>query len=147
MRLILYRKWQLPLYTIGRLLIDFSFFCNTLEDPVRELKDLNNDGDFNDPEEGKIYGDTAIPEGNYRITLENSPTFKRVLPYLHDVPGFSGVMIHSGNSQADTKGCILVGENKLKGRVINSRAWELALTKKIKEAIDKEEEITISISN
>jgi len=147
MRLILYRRWQLPLYTIGRLLIDFSFFCNTLEDPVRELKDLNNDGDFNDPEEGKIYGDTAIPEGNYRITLEYSPTFKRVLPYLHDVPGFSGVMIHSGNSQADTKGCILVGENKLKGRVINSRAWELALTEKIREAINKEEEVTISISN
>ena len=147
MRLILYRKWQLPLYTIGRLLIDFSFFCNTLEDTVRKLKDLNNDGDFDDPEEGKIYGDTAIPEGNYRITLEYSPTFKRVLPYLHDVPGFSGVMIHSGNSQADTKGCILVGENKLKGRVINSRAWELALTEKIREAINKEEEVTISISN
>jgi len=147
MRLILYRRWQLPLYTIGRLFIAFSFFCNTLEDTVRKLKDLNNDGDFDDPEEGKIYGDTAIPEGNYRITLEYSPTFKRVLPYLHDVPGFSGVMIHSGNSQADTKGCILVGENKLKGRVINSRAWELALTEKIREAINKEEEVTISISN
>jgi len=147
MRLILYRRWQLPLYTIGRLFIAFSFFCNTLEDTVRKLKDLNNDGDFDDPEEGKIYGDTAIPEGNYRITLEYSPTFKRVLPYLHDVPGFSGVMIHSGNSQADTKGCILVGENKIKGRVINSRAWELALTEKIREAINKEEEVTISISN
>src|SRR5512133_1213857 len=109
MRIVVHRSWRLPTYTIGRLLIDQSVFCDTLEDAVRDLVDKNHDGDYNDEGEGKIYGGTAIPAGTYKITLEHSPHFGRKLPYLHDVPGFSGILIHAGNSAADTKGCILVG--------------------------------------
>lgn len=98
--------------TIGRLLIDGDKFCYTLEDKVREPG-------------VKIYGQTAIPEGRYRITMTWSPHFKMVLPLVNDVPGFEGIRIHSGNTEADTEGCILVGYN-LAGDYISSSRLALA---------------------
>ena len=144
---MLYRQWQLPTYTIGRLYVNTEFLCNTLEPPVRELTDLNGDGDFSDTGEGKVYGDTAIPDGTYLLTLTPSPKFKRMLPLLLRVPGFDGVRIHAGNSVADTDGCILPGENKMKGRVLNSRFWEYKITNLIKKAQDNGEEVKITIYN
>lgn len=104
-------------YTIGKLYIDGLYFCDTLENPVRK---------------NKIFGKTAIAEGFYKVTLSWSPKFKRMLPRLHDVPKFIGILIHRGNTVKDTAGCILVGENKRVGMVINSTKYEEALVKLMK---------------
>lgn len=113
------RTFKGPEYTIGKMYIDGKYFCDTLEDPVRVLKSAKD----------KVYGDTAIPAGTYKIILGMSPRFKRILPRLQNVPYFEGVLIHRGNTAKDTHGCILVGENKVKGKVINSTPYETALVK------------------
>jgi len=123
-------------YTIGRLYIDGAYFCNTLEDRVRDIKP---DGS------GKVMHQTAIPAGTYRVTLEMSPSKKRLLPYLHDVPHFSGILIHSGNTADDSSGCILVGENTQVGKVLSSRAWETKLVEWILEATKHGETVTVEI--
>lgn len=81
-------------YTLGEIRVDKVFECFTLEDPIRETK---------------IQDDTAIPAGRYEVILNKSPKFGRILPRLLDVPGFTGILIHKGNTKADTRGCILVG--------------------------------------
>lgn len=94
-------------YTIGKLYIDGAYFCDTLEDTVRTGE--------------KVYGKTAIPAGTYKVKMTWSPRFKRYLPELLNVPNFSGVRIHSGNTATDTEGCLLLGLNKVKGRILNSK--------------------------
>ena len=74
-----------------------------------------------------------------------SAKFKKWLPYLMGVPGFEGIRIHAGNKAEDTQGCILVGENRVKGMVVNSRIWLHRLMKKMNEAQMKEEDIWITI--
>ena len=95
-------------YTIGKLYIDGHYFCDTLEDKVR-------------PNGEKIYGKTAIPAGTYKVKMTWSPRFKRYLPEILNVPNFTGVRIHSGNTAAETEGCVLLGLNKVKGKVLNSK--------------------------
>ena len=129
MKLLLQRIAQTPEYTIGRLYIDDKFFCNTLEDAVREEK---------------IAGKTAIPEGIYNVVVNRSPKFKRDLPLLLDVPNFEGIRIHRGNTAKDTSGCILVGLNKVKGKVLDSTKYELELTRILKST---NEQITIEVRN
>ena len=132
MLLSLRRIYFAPTYTIGRLSIpSASFECDTLEDTDR---DANANGVF-DGQEVKIYGKTAIPYGRYRIAMTLLP----------DVPHFSGILIHSGNTPADTEGCILVGENKVKGQVINSRATLFRLLDILDEAESRGEDIYITI--
>jgi hypothetical protein len=143
MELTLIRKFKGPTYTIGDLGIDGKFFCNTIEDTVRELPATCPDtprGCSCTCKE-KIYARTAIPAGQYRITLEYSPRFKRRMPYLHDVPHFLGILIHSGNTETDSAGCIIVGENTVKGKVLNSRAT----FQRLYALLEKEKEITIRI--
>ena len=121
MRLELKRIAKREDYTIGRLYVDGEYFCDTLEDKVRDLTS-----------ETKVYGKTAIPEGTYEVTLRvQSPRFsqkkqydfcKGYLPRLLGVPSFEGVLIHVGNTAADTEGCILVGKNTVKGMVTDSSA-------------------------
>ena len=142
MELRLNRKYLGNDYTIGDLFINEVFYCNTLEDKVR---DFNKDGDLNDIGESKVYGETAIPYGTYKIILNKSPKFKRDLPRLLDVPHFEGILIHRGNTAKDSAGCILVGENKIKGMVINSTKYELDLVNKMREEINKGGTITINI--
>jgi len=127
-------------YTIGKLFVDGEFFCHTLEDKVR---DLNKDGDLDDQGEGKVYGETAIPYGKYRVTMDYSPRFKKVLPRLHGVKHFEGILIHPGNTAADSHGCILLGWNDQIGRVSNSRAWFEKLFNAMKESGQKEFTIEI----
>lgn len=117
-------------YTIGKLYINGLYFCDTLEDQVRDLS-----------KEKKVYAETAIPAGTYKVAVTYSPAFKRQLPLLYAVPHFTGIRIHRGNTHVDTAGCILVGENKVVGKVINSTGYELKLTKMI--AAEKSCEITI----
>src|SRR3990167_646821 len=92
--------------TIGSLFINDKFFCYVLEDVDR---DMNKDGDLNDLGEAKVFGETAIPSGIYKVTLSQSVRFKRLLPEIHNVKGFSGVRIHRGNAAKDSHGCLLVG--------------------------------------
>ena len=92
--------------TQGKLYINDIYICETLEDVCR---DLNRDGDLSDPSELKVYGETAIPSGIYKMIINISPKFKKLLPRLIGIVGFDGVLIHKGNIPADTYGCILVG--------------------------------------
>lgn len=107
-----------PTYTIGHMYINGKYMCDTLEDTNR---DSNKNGVF-DNGEVKIKGQTAIPYGTYEVVWAYSPKYKRFTPRLLNVPSFEGILIHSGNTSKDTEGCILVGENKKKGMVLNSRA-------------------------
>ena len=127
MKLELKRVALKDTYTIGKLYIDGVFFCDTIEDKVRDVK---------------IKGITAIPYGTYKVILSLSNRFKKVLPLLVSVPGFEGVRIHAGNTSEDTEGCILVGENKEIGKVINSRKT----MDKLMPILESAENITITIS-
>lgn len=134
MKISVERIFKGPEYTIGKMYLDGAYFCDTLEDPVR---DLGPDG------KGKVYGNTAIPEGSYEVILSMSNRFGRVLPEVLRVPFFSGIRIHSGNTAADTSGCLLVGLNRVVGKVIDSRIWEAKLLKRLH---DVEGLITLTIS-
>ena len=118
MELLLKRHTFKPTYTIGKLFVNSKYFCDVIEDTVR---DLNMDGDLDDSGEGKIYGKTAIPYGRYEVRLTMSNRFKKFLPILIGVKGFEGIRIHSGNTEQDSLGCLIVGENKEVGKVLNSR--------------------------
>lgn len=117
MKLTLKRIALRPTYTIGKLYIDDVYFCDTIEDTVR---DLNKNGKFDNGEK-KIHSKTAIPYGTYEIKWTYSPRFKKYTPQLMNVPSFEGIRIHAGNTSADTEGCLILGENKQVGKVLNSR--------------------------
>ena len=153
MKLTVIRKYKKETYTIGELRIDGTYFCSTLEDKDRGLKQ-------SDPIPAilakKVYGETAIPVGTYKVLMNVvSHKYSAIawykslcggkLPRLDAVPAFNGVLIHPGNTALDCLGCILVGENKIKGKLINSRATFAKLYAKLKEASDKREAITIEI--
>lgn len=140
MKLTLNRIALRSTYTIGRLYVDGNYFCDTLEDTVR---DLNKNGKFDNGEK-KVYAKTAIPYGTYEIKWTYSPRFKKYTPQLMNVPSFEGIRIHAGNTSADTEGCLLLGENKKVGMVLNSRATINKFYPLIKEACSKEK-VTIEI--
>lgn len=141
MELILERKFFKENYTIGNLSINGKFFCNTIEDKNR---DLNKNGKF-DNGEYKVYAQTCIPFGEYKVVLFMSPKYKRLLPKLLNVPHFEGILIHNGTDENNTSGCIIVGENKIKGKVINSTKYMNELTNLIEKAINNGENVTIKI--
>lgn len=86
--------------TEGKLFCNGEFVCYTLEDKDRFLEEGINE---------KVYGETAIPRGTYEVVLSMSNRFKKILPEVLEVPGYTGIRIHSGNKPEDTEGCILVG--------------------------------------
>ena len=96
-------------YTIGKLYINDQYFCDTLEDTDRGLTQSMTEQQIGSK---KVYGETAIPTGTYRIIISYSNKFKKQMPLLLNVPGFAGIRIHSGNTEKDSLGCILVGKNK-----------------------------------
>jgi len=130
MKLELERKALREAYTIGRLFVDGDGFCDTLEDKVR-------------PDGVKVWGETAIPAGVYKVIITESARFKRRLPLLVDVPMFEGIRIHPGNTAVDTHGCILVGVNSIKGKVTQSKAT----FNKLFALMEKADDITIEITN
>jgi len=118
-QLTLERNYKGPKYTIGKLYIDGKYFCDTLEDKDRGLKDSMTEEYI---KLNKVYGETAIPSGTYVVNMNIvSPKYSNFnkygwakpyggkIPRLMDVKGFDGVLIHPGNTTEDTKGCILVG--------------------------------------
>ena len=151
MNLKLIRK-EYSTYTSGVLFIDDKKFCETLEDVNR---DINRNGKF-DNGEAKIYGDTCIPYGKYKVTVTYSPKFKRELPEILGVNSFSGIRIHRGNTTADNKfklvqikddtlGCILCGEKVVNGYLYNSTPYELELTSMLKQEVTRGNTIYLDI--
>lgn len=154
MELILERRWKKDTYTIGRLYVNGAFFCNTLEDKDRGLTQNMSKEEI---KAKKVPGETAIPKGRYRISMRiKSPKYSTkkqyekcqgYLPRLKDVPGYTGILIHIGNFAKDSAGCILVGENKVKGGVVNSITWFWKLYDILKAADERKEEIWITIKD
>ena len=144
MKLKLRRIFKGDKYTIGHLYINNIYFCDTLEDKVRNL-----------PKEPKVYGETAIPAGTYEIDMNTvSPKFKNrswakkwggIVPRLKNVPYFDGVLIHVGNNKDDTDGCIIVGDNQIVGGLVNSTIQFNRLMQRLVDANKRKESITIEI--
>ena len=147
MELILERIAKRKAYTIGRLSIrqqvddeylagyEDRYFCDTLEPTWRDYAN----GAY------KVKGRSAIPEGRYAVVISYSPKFKQWLPILLGVPKFEGIRIHAGNTAKDTEGCILVGQNREVGKVLDSRKWLYKLKQKIVEAKGRGEAVWITI--
>ncbi len=133
MELVLNRRWRTDKTSIGELFIDGVFECFTLEDKTRA------------PDEPKVFGETAIPTGRYEVRITHSPKFGVDMPLLLDVPGFSGVRIHSGNKAEDTEGCILVGQHAAYDEVLDSRLAYSALFPKLQAVLDKGEQVFITV--
>lgn len=149
MEVLVKRIAKLPTYTIGRLYIDGKLICDTIEDKDRGL---TQNMPLEEIKKKKVYGETAIPTGTYKITMDVvSPKFKNrawakpyegKIPRLLDVPGYEGVLIHPFNTAEESLGCIGPGENKVKGKVINSTAAFYKIMDILKTAKDQ---ITITI--
>jgi hypothetical protein len=135
MILELKRIWHLKQCTIGTLSIDGLFVCYTLEDVTR-------------PYGIKIPGNTAIPEGEYEVTVDWSNRFQRFMPKLLEVPGFEGIRIHAGNTHKDTSGCILVGMEKdiEHERILRSREAYGIVYMEIIGEVQKKHDVNIKIS-
>ena len=141
MEIVVVRFHKKEKYTIGKMYINGTYFCDTLEDTDRGLTQEMN---LDIIDKTKVYGKTAIPTGRYRVELTKSKKFGRVLPLLYNVKGFEGIRIHRGNTDEDTLGCILVGQNKAVGKVINSAMAEQNLMDRLKE-VEKNELIYITV--
>lgn len=149
MELRLKRIARRSTYTIGKLYIDGEYFCDTLEDTDRGLR---QDMPLAVIRATKRKGITAIPTGRYRVTLGvQSPKFSKkaiyqfcngYLPRLINVPGYEGVLIHVGNTDKDTEGCLLVGRNTQVGKVLESRKTFIALYDRL---LGAEDEIYITV--
>lgn len=153
MKLTLKRIAKRDTYTIGRLYINGEYFCDTLEDKDRGLKQSMS---LSEIKAKKVYGKTAIPAGEYEITLHiishkysKKPWFVKFcgakMPRILNIPGYDGVLIHEGNSDKDTCGCVLVGKNTVVGKVLESKNTFAKLYPILKAASDKGERITINI--
>ena len=141
MNLTLKRIYTNDQYTIGHLYIDGIYLCDAIEDTDRKLDDSMTEEDIRAK---KVYCETAIPIGEYRVILTWSMKFKRLMPRLLNVKGFDGILIHSGNTEKSSCGCLIVGYNKIKGKVINSREAFNKLFSLLKET---KEDISIKITS
>lgn len=142
MTITVLRKWKKADYTIGKLYADGRYVCDTLEDRDRGLRQDMSESNIL---KRKVRGKTAIPTGTYEITYSYSPKFKKVMPLVGGVPGFSAIRIHPGNTTADTDGCVLVGWNRQKGMVVDSRKAFAVVDAKIRTAIKMGEKVWMRI--
>lgn len=142
MNLQLKRKEVNPERTHGQLFIDGVYFCDTLEDTDRGLRAVD---ELDHILYRKVYGKTAIPYGRYPVVVSYSPRFNKQLPLLLNVPGFIGIRIHPGNTEADTHGCLLVGR-RVNDKVLYSRGTFDKLFSRLTKAM-KGEAITIDITH
>ncbi len=130
--------------TIGVLYVDGKFECFTLEDRDRGLTSSMS---LDTLKEKKVYGKTAIPEGRYSVGITYSPTFKKKMPLINGVPGYSAVRIHPGNDEDDTLGCILPGTSRAIDWVSNSRNAFNSLWAKIEAAHNNGQKIYITVKS
>lgn len=153
MELVVDRKWKKQSYTISNLTINGKWFCNVLEDVDRGL---DSSMSISKIKELKKPSTTAIPRGTYEITLNvispkyyTSTFYRQVcngkLPRLLNVKGFDGVLIHAGNTSKDSSGCLLVGINLERGKVLKSQETFRKLYKMLSEAKLRGEYIQITI--
>lgn len=153
MELTIDRKWKKHSYTISNLYIDGKWFCNVLEDADRGLDNSMSEDMIRTLKKPSI---TAIPRGTYEITLDViSPKYSKVqfykdvcngkVPRLKNVKGFDGILIHAGNTDKDSSGCLLVGQNKVKGQVVNSKETFKQLYKLLQDGKSRGEKIIIKI--
>lgn len=136
MKIEVNRIFKASNYTIGELSVNNNYVCDTLEDKVRV------DGE-------KVYAETAIPTGTYTLVLSYSNRFKKVMPEILNVPNFSGIRIHCGNSSKDTEGCLLVGkwDGKTENWISDSKNSYNKLYPLLEEAFNNKENITITIKD
>jgi hypothetical protein len=135
MELLLNRIAKRDTYTIGHLYKSTDhYITDTLEDRWRDLNKVP-----------KVYGQTAIPEGRYRIIMTWWAKHNKYVPMLLNVPRFEGILIHAGTTDKDTEGCILVGENKVKGKLLNSLYHAAQVAELINDAIENGEKVYITI--
>lgn len=139
MKLKIERSWCGPECTVGTMTLNGAYECFTLEDVVREVQDLP-------VSEWKVKGETAIPKGTYNVAITPSQRFGRDLPLLENVPGFSGIRIHPGNTAADTEGCILVGKARSTRSVMDSRTAFNELFAKLRDALEAGETVTLEVA-
>ena len=153
MELKVKRKWFKPTYTIGWFLVEEIRLCDTLEDKDRGLTQTMPTTEIY---KKKVYGQTAIPKGRYRVDLNSvSPKFRTrswavkyggKVPRLVDVPGFNGILIHPLTTPNETDGCIGIGENRVKGKILNSqRAFFDLMDFYLEPARLRKEEVWITI--
>ena len=139
MEILVKRIAKKETYTIGKMYIDGKYFCDTLEDKDRGLSQSMTEEEIR---KRKVYGLTAIPTGAYKVIVNYSERFGKLMPLLLDVKGYAGVRIHSGNTPSDTLGCILVGRNTAKGMVTESRKTFLRLM----ETLSRNNEVVLRIA-
>lgn len=154
MNILVDRKWKKETYTIGKLYIDGKPFCETCEDKDRHL---DQKMPLSRIKEVKVAAVTAIPTGTYNVRMDViSPKYSLKpwyvknchgarMPRLENVPGWSGVLVHPGNTAQDSQGCVLVGKNTAVGMVTNSKAVFLELYNKMYAAYKRGEKIQITI--
>lgn len=154
MRVVVERIYTCPTYTIGHLYINGMYICDTIEDTDRGLSNAMTEDRI---KKLKVYGKTAIPYGTYNLTMNVRSAkfsvkdyYKRIcdgyLPRIQNVKGFEGILIHVGNTADDSYGCVLVGYNTVKGKVMRSKeAFEKIMTKYFLPAKKSGEKITITI--
>ena len=153
MELVVDRKWKKQSYTISNLTIDGKWFCNVLEDADRGLDSSMSIAKIRELKKPSI---TAIPRGTYEITLDvispkycTNSFYKQVcngkVPRLLNVKGFEGILIHAGNTDKDSAGCLLVGMNLERGKVLKSQETFRKLYKMLSGAKLRGEYIQITI--
>jgi hypothetical protein len=128
MKLKVVRENKNDVCTIGSLFINDVFFCYTLEDKDRGLKQSDS---FLFIQAKKIFGLTAIPSGFYKLTVNQSPKFKRMLPRILEIKGFDGVLLHRGNTADHSLGCILIGYKKGHNSIFESTKAETDLVNRL----------------
>lgn len=122
--------------TFGRVYVDGVFVCHSLEDKDRRIESGG----------AKIPGESAIPRGIYKLIIDMSVRFKKLMMHILDVPQFSGIRIHSGNTHADTEGCILLGNGRANGYLIDSRTAVNKMFWAVERELKLGKEVIIEVS-
>lgn len=152
MELKLIRKYKKEKYTIGNFYVNGSWFCSSMEDRDRGLDDSM---DLETIKKLKVYGETAIPKGRYRVLFSESQKFKDrawakpyggKVPHIYPVKGYEGIRIHPLNTAEDSLGCIGLGLNLVKGKILQSTEYyRRFLDKYLVPAFVKGEDIWLTI--
>lgn len=142
MKITVKRIAKKPKYTIGKMYLNDRYFCDTIEDTDRGL---TSEMSVEEIKSKKVYAQTAIPTGEYDVMITYSPKYQRMMPLICNVKGYEGIRIHSGNTEKDTEGCIIVGKNTVVGAVTSSRDTYRELFNILEHASKVSEPITIKI--